>query len=80
MAVFTTADHPLRARQVCEAMDLAVAPNSINDVHVELKRPAGRGILAETVPGLFTRLGRGRPMAPRPARLSGTGRGIRHLG
>ncbi|MDX2819764.1 hypothetical protein PV416_01385 [Streptomyces ipomoeae] len=28
MAVFTAADHPLRARQVCEAMDLAVAPNN----------------------------------------------------
>ncbi|MFJ4560037.1 hypothetical protein ACIP4Q_28745 [Streptomyces massasporeus] len=32
MAVFTAADHPLRARQVCEAMDLAVAPDNINNV------------------------------------------------
>ena len=48
MAVFTAADHPLRARQVCEAMDLAVAPNNINNVRLKLKRLAGRGILAET--------------------------------
>jgi len=54
MAVFTVADHPLRARQVCEAMDLAVAPNNINNVRLKLKRLAGRGILAETEPGLFT--------------------------
>jgi hypothetical protein len=54
MAVFTAADHPLRARQVCEAMDLAVAPNNINNVRLKLKRLADRGILTETEPGLFT--------------------------
>ncbi|MDJ1133652.1 2-oxo acid dehydrogenase subunit E2 [Streptomyces iconiensis] len=54
MAVFTEADHPLRARQVCEAMDVAVAPNNIDNVRLKLKRLAGRGILAETEPGLFT--------------------------
>jgi hypothetical protein len=51
MAVFTAADHPLRARQVCEAMDLTVAPNNIR---LKLKRLADRGILAETEQGLFT--------------------------
>ncbi|MGW7130678.1 hypothetical protein ACWGIA_20345 [Streptomyces bobili] len=40
MAVFTAADHPLRARQVCEALDLAVAPNNINNVRLKLKRLA----------------------------------------
>ena len=54
MAVFTAADHPLRARQVCEAMDLAVAPNNINNVRLKLKRLADRGILTETEQGLFT--------------------------
>jgi hypothetical protein len=54
MAVFTAADHPLRARQVCEAMDLAVAPNNINNVRLKLKWLAGGGILTETEPGLFT--------------------------
>ncbi|MGI5193046.1 hypothetical protein ACQEVY_05290 [Streptomyces sp. CA-288835] len=38
MAVFTAADHPLRARQVYEAMDVAVAPNNINNVRLKLKR------------------------------------------
>ncbi|MEV0262275.1 hypothetical protein AB0I49_13115 [Streptomyces sp. NPDC050617] len=51
MAVLTTADHPLRARQVCEAMDLTVAPNNINNACLKLKRLAGRGIPAETGPG-----------------------------
>ncbi|WP_406308583.1 hypothetical protein OG830_18160 [Streptomyces sp. NBC_00121] len=54
MAVFTAADHPLRARQVCEAMDVAFSPNNINNVRLKLKRLAGRGILTETEPGLFT--------------------------
>ncbi|MFD4262253.1 hypothetical protein ACFWR9_32660 [Streptomyces sp. NPDC058534] len=54
MAVFTAADHPLRARHVCEAMDVAVAPNNINNVRLKLKRLTGRGILAETEPCLFT--------------------------
>ncbi|MDQ1022338.1 hypothetical protein [Streptomyces afghaniensis] len=53
MTVFTAADHPLRARQVCEAMDVAVAPNNINNVRLKLKGLADRGILAETEPGLF---------------------------
>ncbi|MFJ2264504.1 hypothetical protein ACIOKD_40635 [Streptomyces sp. NPDC087844] len=35
-AVSTAADHPLRARQVCEAMDLAVAPDNINYVRLSL--------------------------------------------
>ncbi|QKW17642.1 hypothetical protein HUT16_02285 [Kitasatospora sp. NA04385] len=44
----------LRARQVCEAMDLPVAPDNINNVRLKLKRLADRGIPAETEPGLFT--------------------------
>ncbi|WP_328847068.1 hypothetical protein [Streptomyces sp. NBC_00258] len=54
MAVFTAAGHPLRARQMCEAVDLAVAPDNINNVRLNLKRPAGCGIMIETEPGLFT--------------------------
>ncbi|MEU7601707.1 hypothetical protein [Streptomyces sp. NPDC041003] len=56
MAVFAEADHPLRARQICEAMDLAIASNNVNNVRLKLKRLTGRGILAETEPGLFTQL------------------------
>lgn len=52
--MFTAADHPLLARQVCEAMDLPVAPNNINSARLKLKRLADRWILAESEPGLFT--------------------------
>ncbi|MFE2912257.1 hypothetical protein ACFXI0_15235 [Kitasatospora indigofera] len=54
VAVFTAADAPLRARAVCEAMDVETAPSNINNVRLKLKRLADRGILAETEQGLFT--------------------------
>ncbi|MET9388618.1 hypothetical protein ABZY09_48690 [Streptomyces sp. NPDC002928] len=54
MAVFAAADAPLRARQVCEAMDLEIAPNTVNNTRLKLKRLVERGILAETEQGLFT--------------------------
>ncbi len=53
MTVFAAADAPLRARQVCEAMDLEIAPNNINNTRLKLKRLAERGILVETEQGLF---------------------------
>ncbi|MGW3247430.1 hypothetical protein [Streptomyces sp. NPDC001070] len=40
---FTAADAPLRARAVCEAMDLEITPSSINNVRLKLKRLAERG-------------------------------------
>ncbi|MDN0196626.1 hypothetical protein NW895_16535 [Streptomyces sp. S.PNR 29] len=52
MAAFAVADAPLRARQVCEAMDMEIAP-SINDTRLKLKRLAERGILVGTEQGLF---------------------------
>ncbi|MCX4571860.1 hypothetical protein OHB41_01315 [Streptomyces sp. NBC_01571] len=51
MAVFATTDAPLRARAVCEAMDVEITPGNINNVRLNLKRLAERGILAETEPG-----------------------------
>ncbi|MGW2719777.1 hypothetical protein [Streptomyces sp. NPDC001492] len=54
MAVFAAADAPLRARQVCQAMDLEIAPNNINNTRLKLKRLAERGILVEIEQGLFT--------------------------
>lgn len=53
MAVFAAADAPMRARAVCEAMDLKIAPNNINNVRLKLKRLADRGILTEPEQGLF---------------------------
>ncbi|WP_416986734.1 hypothetical protein [Streptomyces sp. T028] len=55
MAVFAAADAPLRARAVCEAMDLEIAPNNVNNVRLKLKRLAERGILIESEQGLFTK-------------------------
>ncbi|MET8949174.1 hypothetical protein ABZX30_38145 [Streptomyces sp. NPDC004542] len=55
MAVFAAADAPLRARAVCEAMDLEIAPNNVNNVRLKLKRLAGRGILIEPEQGLFAK-------------------------
>ena len=54
MAVFAAVDARLRARNVCESMDLDLMPNSINNVRIKLKRLTGHGILAEHEPGLFT--------------------------
>ncbi|MDX3800051.1 hypothetical protein [Streptomyces sp. AK04-3B] len=56
MAVFATADAPLRARAVCEVMDMEIAPNNINNIRLKLKRLAERGILVETEQGVFTQL------------------------
>ncbi|MFE3636157.1 hypothetical protein [Streptomyces sp. NPDC059168] len=69
MAVFAAADMPLRAGQVCEAMDLEIAPNNINNTRLKLKWLAERGILVETEQGLFTQL---RPVTARqrPTSLS----------
>ena len=36
------------------AMDLDLAPNNINNVRMKIKRLAGRGVLTEPEPGLFT--------------------------
>jgi predicted nucleic acid-binding Zn-ribbon protein len=53
MAVFAAAEAPLRARQVCEAMDMEIAPNNINNTRLKFKRLTERGILVETQQGLF---------------------------
>ncbi|MFI6356903.1 hypothetical protein ACIBJF_30550 [Streptomyces sp. NPDC050743] len=55
MVVFTAADSPLPARAACEAMDVQIAPDHVNNVRLKLKRLAERGILIETEQGLFTR-------------------------
>lgn len=54
MSVLTTADTPLRARAVCEAMDLEIVPSNVNNVRLKLKRLVQRGILTEPEQGLFT--------------------------
>ena len=54
MAVFAAADMSLRARQVCEAMALEIAPDNIDNTRLRPKRLAERVILVETEQGWFT--------------------------
>lgn len=54
IAVFHTRQQPLRARDLCEALDLGLLPKDIEGIRSKLKRLVARGILAEAQPGLFT--------------------------
>lgn len=53
LAVFAATGRPLRARDVCQAMDLPIAPKNTENIRAKLKRLVSRGILTETEPGLF---------------------------
>ena len=44
----------MRARDLCQALDLPIVPKNTENIRSKLKRLAGRGILVETEPGLFT--------------------------
>lgn len=48
------AARPLRAREVCEALDLGAEPTTINGMRHKLKRMVNRGVLAEAQVGMFT--------------------------
>ena len=54
LAVFADAGRPMRARDLCQALDLPIVPKNTENIRSKLKRLAGRGILVETEPGLFT--------------------------
>ncbi|MFE2094052.1 hypothetical protein [Streptomyces sp. NPDC059460] len=54
LAVLTETPGPMRARDLCQALDLPLAPKHIEGIRCKLKRLVDRGILAETEPGLFT--------------------------
>ena len=54
LTAFTDLRRPLRARDLCLALDLPIAPKNTEGIRSKLKRLVSRGILAETEPGLFT--------------------------
>jgi hypothetical protein len=54
LAVFADAGRPMRARDLCQALDLPIVPKNTENIRSKLKRLASRGILIETEPGLFT--------------------------
>jgi hypothetical protein len=52
---FAELRRPLRARDLCTALDLPIAAKNTEGIRSKLKRLVSRGILIETEPGLFTR-------------------------
>ena len=54
LAAFTDTARPMRARDLCQALDLPIAPKNTENIRSKLKRLASRGILIEAEPGLFT--------------------------
>lgn len=55
LAVFNEAAGPLRARDVCEALDYELLPKNIEGARAKLKRLVKLGVLTEVDAGSFTR-------------------------
>ncbi|MEU4066234.1 hypothetical protein AB0F25_28180 [Streptomyces wedmorensis] len=55
LAVFNDTTGPLRARDVCEALDHELLPKNIEGTRAKLKRLVKLGILTEADTGSFTR-------------------------
>ncbi len=51
---FADLRRPLRARDLCQALDLPIAAKNTENIRSKLKRLVSLGILTETEPGLFT--------------------------
>ncbi|MGH3285577.1 MAG: transposase, partial [Streptosporangiaceae bacterium] len=54
LTAFANLQRPLRARDLCLALDLPILPKNTESIRSKLKRLVSRGILTETEPGLFT--------------------------
>jgi hypothetical protein len=54
LSAFADLRRPLRARDLCVALDLPVVAKNTEGIRSKLKRLVSRGILVETEPGLFT--------------------------
>ncbi|KIF67134.1 hypothetical protein HY68_36095 [Streptomyces sp. AcH 505] len=55
LAVFNDAVGPLRARDICEALDLELLPKHVERTRTKMKRLVTLGLLAEAEPGTFSR-------------------------
>jgi hypothetical protein len=51
---FAELRRPLRARDLCTALDLPIVARNVESIRSKLKKLVTRGILAEPEPGLFT--------------------------
>jgi hypothetical protein len=54
LTAFADLRRPLRARDLCVALDLPIAAKNTENIRSKLKRLVSLGILTETEPGLFT--------------------------
>jgi hypothetical protein len=55
LTAFAGLQRPLRARDLCLALDLPIVPENTESIRSKLKRLVSRGILIEAEPGLFSR-------------------------
>jgi hypothetical protein len=53
LTAFADLRRPLRARDLCVALDLPIVSKNTENIRSKLKRLVSRGILVETQPGLF---------------------------
>jgi hypothetical protein len=53
LTAFADLQRPLRARDLCLALDLPILPKNTEGIRSKLKRLVSRGILIESEPGLF---------------------------
>jgi hypothetical protein len=53
LAALTDATRPLRARDLCQTLDVGIEPKHVEGMRCKLKRLVGRGLVAEDEPGLF---------------------------
>lgn len=60
LTVFSTAEQPLRAKDICRALGIGTTANHTESLRAKLKRLVARGVLSENTPGLFV-------LAPTPA-------------
>jgi hypothetical protein len=53
LTVLTDAKNPLRARDLCRALDLGTEPSKVEGMRSKLKRLVANGLVTENEPGLF---------------------------
>jgi hypothetical protein len=53
LTAFADLHRPLRARDLCTALDLPIVARNTEGIRSKLKRLVSRGVLIETEPGLF---------------------------
>ncbi|HEX6524818.1 MAG TPA: hypothetical protein VF070_33165 [Streptosporangiaceae bacterium] len=54
LTAFADLRRPLRARDLCVALDLPIVAKNTENIRSKLKRLVSHGLLTETEPGLFT--------------------------